>query len=143
MFADTVTTEDAMAVFSSDNPPGYVRSVDYGRILMVKMESSAVDTAANLKGAFELQATLRRQVAGYPDRLLPVDDAAAEACGGGGDRRAGAALRRRDPRPALRAQPGTRPAVPQRYLSGFLYIRVPDAFHTRSRSPLAASRGRF
>ena len=56
VFADTVTTEEAMAVFSADNPPGYVRSVDYGRILMVKMESSTVDTSANLKGAFE-QAT--------------------------------------------------------------------------------------
>ena len=56
VFADTVTTEEAMGVFNAQNPPAYVRSVDYGRILMVKMETSSVDTSANLKGAFE-QAT--------------------------------------------------------------------------------------
>ena len=85
VFADTVTNDDAMASFGSDNPPGYVRSVDYGRILMVKMGSSAVDTAANLKGAFE-QAT---------------SQAIAPAAGGGlsrpaaaGGRRGGRSLRR-------------------------------------------------
>ena len=53
VFGDGTTTEAAMAAFNAQNPPGYVRSVDYGRILMVKMETSAVDTSANLKGAFE------------------------------------------------------------------------------------------
>jgi thiol-activated cytolysin len=56
VFADSVTGVDAMAAFGPANPPAYVRSVDYGRILMVKMESSVTDTSANLKGAFE-QAT--------------------------------------------------------------------------------------
>ncbi len=55
-FGDGVTLEAARRVFTASHPPAYVRSVDYGRILMVKMETSAVDTAFNLKGAFE-QAT--------------------------------------------------------------------------------------
>jgi thiol-activated cytolysin len=53
VFADTVTAEEVMAAFNAQNPPAYVRSVDYGRILMIKMETTAVDTSANLKGAFE------------------------------------------------------------------------------------------
>jgi thiol-activated cytolysin len=56
VFADSVTLDDARRAFSAANPPAYVRSIDYGRILMVKMETSAVDTSFNLKGAFE-QAT--------------------------------------------------------------------------------------
>lgn len=55
-FADGLALDDAHRVFTASHPPAYVRSVDYGRILMVKMETSAVDTAFNLTGAFE-QAT--------------------------------------------------------------------------------------
>jgi Thiol-activated cytolysin/UvrD-like helicase C-terminal domain len=55
-FADVATLDAAQRVFTASHPPAYVRSVDYGRILMVKMETSAVDTSFNLKGAFE-QAT--------------------------------------------------------------------------------------
>jgi thiol-activated cytolysin len=56
IFADSVTVDDARGVFGNDHPPAYIRSVDYGRILMVRMETTAVDTSVNLKGAFE-QAT--------------------------------------------------------------------------------------
>ncbi len=56
VFGSGVMLGDAQRVFNANRPPGYVRSVDYGRILMVKMETSAVDTSFNLKGAFE-QAT--------------------------------------------------------------------------------------
>ena len=56
VFDDSVTLEQARRVFATDHPPAYVRSVDYGRILLVKMETATVDTSANLKGAFE-QAT--------------------------------------------------------------------------------------
>jgi len=52
VFDDDVTLAEAQGVFNIAHPPAYVRSVDYGRVLMVKTESSAVDTAANLKGAF-------------------------------------------------------------------------------------------
>ena len=56
VFGDSVTLQDAQNVFNAHHPPAYVRSVDYGRILMVRMETSSVDTSVNLKGAFE-QAT--------------------------------------------------------------------------------------
>ncbi len=56
VFDGAVDLEQARRAFSERNPPAYVRSVDYGRLLMVKMETSSVDTSLNLKGAFE-QAT--------------------------------------------------------------------------------------
>jgi thiol-activated cytolysin len=55
-FSGDVTLEQAQQAFDHARPPAYVRSVDYGRILLVRMESSSVDTSINLKGAFE-QAT--------------------------------------------------------------------------------------
>jgi len=56
VFADSVTVAEARRAFDEKRPPAYVRSVDYGRILMVRMETTAIDTSANLKAAFE-QAT--------------------------------------------------------------------------------------
>jgi thiol-activated cytolysin len=56
VFDTTVDLEEAQRAFSERNPPAYVRSVDYGRLLMVKMETSSINTSVNLKGAFE-QAT--------------------------------------------------------------------------------------
>jgi thiol-activated cytolysin len=38
------------------HPPAYIRSVDYGRILMIKMSTSTSETSANLRAAFQ-QAT--------------------------------------------------------------------------------------
>jgi thiol-activated cytolysin len=56
VFSDSVTLEEIQRSFTRDCPPAYVRSVDYGRILLIKMESKKLDTSVNLKGAFE-QAT--------------------------------------------------------------------------------------
>ncbi len=56
VFDSAVDLEEAQLAFSERNPPAYVRSVDYGRLLMVKMETSSINTSVNLKGAFE-QAT--------------------------------------------------------------------------------------
>ncbi len=53
VFAESVELADVQRAFSAKHPPAYVRSVDYGRILLVKMETTAVDTSANLKAAFE------------------------------------------------------------------------------------------
>jgi thiol-activated cytolysin len=53
VFGSTVTLAQAKAVFDEAHPPAYVRSVDYGRILMIKMESSNVDTSIDLKAAFQ------------------------------------------------------------------------------------------
>jgi thiol-activated cytolysin len=63
VFADDLNLQDAQQAFNKDHPPAYVRSVDYGRILLVKMEASTVDTSANVKGAFE-QATKGGSVSG-------------------------------------------------------------------------------
>ncbi len=56
VFDSAVDLEEAQRAFSERNPPAYVRNVDYGRLLMVKMETSSINTSVNLKGAFE-QAT--------------------------------------------------------------------------------------
>lgn len=56
VFAPSVKLADVRDIVSNSAPPAYVDSVDYGRILLVKMETSAVDTSVNLQGAFK-QAT--------------------------------------------------------------------------------------
>jgi thiol-activated cytolysin len=56
VFDSAVSLHELRQASTSSNPPAYVRSVDYGRLLMIKMETSSVDTSVNLKGAFE-QAT--------------------------------------------------------------------------------------
>jgi thiol-activated cytolysin len=56
VFDASVSLADLREVISSSAPPAYVDSVDYGRLLLVKMETSAVDTSVNLQGAFK-QAT--------------------------------------------------------------------------------------
>ena len=56
VFDPSVTLADVRDVVSNTAPPAYVDSVDYGRLLLVKMETSAVDTSVNLQGAFK-QAT--------------------------------------------------------------------------------------
>jgi thiol-activated cytolysin len=56
VFDSSVTLADVHNVVSNSAPPTYVNSVDYGRILLVKMETSSVDTSVNLQGAFK-QAT--------------------------------------------------------------------------------------
>ncbi|MRG93044.1 thiol-activated cytolysin family protein [Polyangium spumosum] len=52
-FADSVTLADVQQMFKAERPPAYVRSVDYGRILMVRMETMSRDTRANLQGALK------------------------------------------------------------------------------------------
>ena len=51
VFADDVAIKRIEKAFSTTRVPGYVRSVDYGRILMITMETSEVDTKVNLKSA--------------------------------------------------------------------------------------------
>ena len=63
VFDSAVDLQEAQRAFSERDPPAYVRSVDYGRLLMVKMETSSINTSVNLKGAFE-QATQGRVTAG-------------------------------------------------------------------------------
>jgi thiol-activated cytolysin len=56
VFSDDVELPDVQQAFDEQHPPAYIASVDYGRTLMIKMETSAVSTAVDLKAAFE-QAT--------------------------------------------------------------------------------------
>ncbi|MGI9552605.1 MAG: thiol-activated cytolysin family protein [Aurantibacter sp.] len=53
VFAASVTKEQAEAAFDSDAPPAYVSSVSYGRIIMVRMETTNVDTSINLNAVLE------------------------------------------------------------------------------------------
>ena len=52
VFADAVSRGEVAQEFGPDHPPAYVRSVDYGRILLIKMETSALDRKVKLEAAF-------------------------------------------------------------------------------------------
>jgi thiol-activated cytolysin len=51
VFADSVSLDDIKRTFDTNNPPAYIRSVDYGRILMVRMETKSSETRVNLEAA--------------------------------------------------------------------------------------------
>jgi thiol-activated cytolysin len=53
VFGKGVTLKQAQQAFDNAHAPAYVRSVDYGRILMIKMESSNVDNSVDIKAAFQ------------------------------------------------------------------------------------------
>ena len=53
VFAPSVTKAKAEAAFNSDAPPAYVSSVSYGRIIMVRMETTNTDTSINLDAVLE------------------------------------------------------------------------------------------
>lgn len=64
LFADSVTPADlAAAGLDADNPPAYVASVDYGRIILVKMETSSSHLRVDAEAALR-QATGDKTVAG-------------------------------------------------------------------------------
>ncbi|WP_158292066.1 thiol-activated cytolysin family protein [Paracraurococcus ruber] len=56
VFAPDLPMDRVRGAILADHPPAYVRSVDYGRILLVRMETTTTDTSVNLQGAFK-QAT--------------------------------------------------------------------------------------
>lgn len=53
VFGGGVTLEQLQSVTSAEQPPAYVRSVDYGRILMIKMETTSRETKVDLQGAMK------------------------------------------------------------------------------------------
>jgi thiol-activated cytolysin len=55
-FAKSVGVADLQRVVSAEHPPAYVRSVDYGRILMLKMTTSSSETSVDIKAAFSQAA---------------------------------------------------------------------------------------
>lgn len=51
LFAEDVDLDDVQQAIHDGAVPAYVRSVDYGRMLFITMETSTVDTKANLEAA--------------------------------------------------------------------------------------------
>jgi len=67
VFDSGVTLEQLRQVVSAEHPPAYVRSVDYGRILMIRMETSSQETKANLQGALKMVTAGGVELAGNVD----------------------------------------------------------------------------
>lgn len=59
VFAPEVTRANAEAAFGSDTPPAYVSSVSYGRIIMVRMETTEKDTSIELDAVLEYAGGFR------------------------------------------------------------------------------------
>ena len=53
VFATSVTNAQVEAAIGSDTPPAYVSSVSYGRIIMVRMETTNTDKSINLDAVLE------------------------------------------------------------------------------------------
>lgn len=53
VFGSDVDTETVARLFSNDAPPAYVSSVQYGRIIMIRMETTNTDTNINLEAVLE------------------------------------------------------------------------------------------
>ena len=51
--ASNVTKDDVSNVFSNQKPPAYIRSVDYGRVVMVRMETTKKATKFELESALK------------------------------------------------------------------------------------------
>ena len=53
VFGPDVTLSDVTTAMSPDNPPAYVQSVSYGRIIMFRMETTNTDTSISLDAVLE------------------------------------------------------------------------------------------
>lgn len=84
VFAKSLTLKQAQKAFNNEHPPAYVRSVDYGRILMVKMESTKVDTSFNLKAAFR-QAAIGGSINASYQQIIQNSTFTVLAIGGGAE----------------------------------------------------------
>ncbi|WP_029275942.1 thiol-activated cytolysin family protein [Pedobacter borealis] len=54
VFGDNVSLEDVKAIMSSENPPAYVKSVDYGRIIMVRMDTNSSETKSDMENTMKM-----------------------------------------------------------------------------------------
>ena len=61
-FAKDLSVNELRKLVNDDNPPAYVRSVDYGRLIMVRMETSSSETAGNLEGTLKYLTTGGAQI---------------------------------------------------------------------------------
>ncbi len=53
VFGSEVTAAQISAAVSSEAPPAYIQSVSYGRIIMMRMESTNIDTSISLDAVME------------------------------------------------------------------------------------------
>jgi thiol-activated cytolysin len=53
VFAPSVTLADAKNRFNAQGPAAYVKSVDFGRLLMIRMDTSSSETEADLSAAMK------------------------------------------------------------------------------------------
>lgn len=54
LFADTVTLDDLKNRIDNNRPPAYVKSVDYGRIIMVRMTTDSSETETDLENTLKM-----------------------------------------------------------------------------------------
>lgn len=53
LFASDVSLDQAKASFSNQSPPAYVRTVDYGRSLVIQMQTTKIESETDVKLAFQ------------------------------------------------------------------------------------------
>jgi thiol-activated cytolysin len=94
VFAPEVDLADIKAVIDDDNPPAYVRSVDYGRIIMVKMETASSETKMSMEGALKQVTSGGVDVAGSVDGKFAqiVDNSTFTVVALGGNAEAAASI---------------------------------------------------
>ncbi|MER3317060.1 MAG: thiol-activated cytolysin family protein [Allomuricauda sp.] len=56
VFGDDVSTSEVQSMFNSSAPPGYIKSVSYGRIIMFRLETSYQATGTELEAALDYAA---------------------------------------------------------------------------------------
>lgn len=64
VFGPDVTPEQLAALVSNDAPPAYVRSVDYGRLVMIRMEVSKQAASVDLEAALNAVTASGTEVGG-------------------------------------------------------------------------------
>lgn len=69
VFASTVSLDEARAAFSQTEPPAYVSSVDFGRILMLRIESSTETLRAEMDAAMRYLSVGVKTSADYQKTL--------------------------------------------------------------------------
>lgn len=53
LFAQDVSLDQAKASFSNQSPPAYIRNVDYGRSLVIQMQTTKIESETDVKLAFQ------------------------------------------------------------------------------------------
>lgn len=64
VFDEDVTIHDVKTRMNTTNPPGYVSSVDYGRLILVRMDTQSTETEADVVASLSYAATGGTSVGG-------------------------------------------------------------------------------